>query len=71
MAGLDPAIPLSEARPCHVIGIAESSPAMTDESTFAVILNTSYRSEPGYGSPDLCIKRASLPIRSMRMSMSG
>jgi hypothetical protein len=27
--GLDPAIPLSEARPCHVIGIAGSSPAMT------------------------------------------
>jgi hypothetical protein len=29
MAGLDPAIPLSEARPCHIIGIAGSSPAMT------------------------------------------
>jgi hypothetical protein len=29
MAGLDPAIPLSEARPCHMIGIAGSSPAMT------------------------------------------
>jgi hypothetical protein len=29
MAGLDPAIPLMEARPCHVIGIAGSSPAMT------------------------------------------
>jgi hypothetical protein len=29
MAGLDPAIPLIEARPCHMIGIAGSSPAMT------------------------------------------
>jgi hypothetical protein len=29
MAGLDPAIPLMEAQPCHVIGIAGSSPAMT------------------------------------------
>jgi hypothetical protein len=29
MAGLDPAIPLREARPCHTIGIAGSSPAMT------------------------------------------
>jgi hypothetical protein len=29
MAGLDPAIPLNEALPCHMIGIAGSSPAMT------------------------------------------
>ena len=29
MAGLDPAIPLIKARPCHIIGIAGSSPAMT------------------------------------------
>jgi hypothetical protein len=29
MAGLDPAIPLIKARPCHMIGIAGSSPAMT------------------------------------------
>ena len=29
MAGLDPAIPLGEAKPCHIIGIAGSSPAMT------------------------------------------
>jgi hypothetical protein len=29
MAGLDPAIPLREARPRHMIGIAGSSPAMT------------------------------------------
>jgi hypothetical protein len=29
MAGLDPAIPLTKARPCHMIGIAGSSPAMT------------------------------------------
>jgi hypothetical protein len=29
MAGLDPAIPLTNARPCHIIGIAGSSPAMT------------------------------------------
>jgi hypothetical protein len=29
MAGLDPAIPLNKARPCHTIGIAGSSPAMT------------------------------------------
>jgi hypothetical protein len=29
IAGLDPAIPLTEARPCHIIGIAGSSPAMT------------------------------------------
>ena len=31
MAGLDPAIPLSKAQPCHVIGIAGSSPAMTED----------------------------------------
>jgi hypothetical protein len=29
MAGLDPAIPLREAEPCPIIGIAGSSPAMT------------------------------------------
>jgi hypothetical protein len=29
MAGLDPAIPLREAPPCRIIGIAGSSPAMT------------------------------------------
>jgi hypothetical protein len=29
MAGLDPAIPLRKALPCHMIGIAGSSPAMT------------------------------------------
>jgi hypothetical protein len=29
MAGLDPAILLSEARPCHMIGVAGTSPAMT------------------------------------------
>jgi hypothetical protein len=36
MAGLDPAIPLNKARPCHTIGIAGSSPAMTlgEETTF-------------------------------------
>jgi hypothetical protein len=34
MAGLDPAIPVNKARPCHIIGIAGSSPAMTaDEPT--------------------------------------
>ena len=30
MAGLDPAIPLKRARPCLTIGIAGSSPAMTE-----------------------------------------
>jgi hypothetical protein len=29
MAGLDPAIPFSVAKPCNNIGIAGSSPAMT------------------------------------------
>jgi hypothetical protein len=29
MARLDPAIPLIKAPPCHIIGIAASSPAMT------------------------------------------
>jgi hypothetical protein len=29
MAGLIPAIPFSKVRPCHIIGIAGSSPAMT------------------------------------------
>ncbi len=29
MAGLVPATPLSMARPCHVIGVAGTSPAMT------------------------------------------
>jgi hypothetical protein len=46
MAGLVPATPLSEARPCHTIGIAGSSPAMTAEY-FTVIREISYRSEPG------------------------
>jgi hypothetical protein len=32
MAGLDPAIPPNEARPCHMIGIAGSSPAMSEAS---------------------------------------
>jgi hypothetical protein len=31
MTGLDPVIPLREARPSHIIGIAGSSPAMTAE----------------------------------------
>jgi hypothetical protein len=31
MAGLDPAIPLSKARLCSILGIAGSSPAMTGE----------------------------------------
>jgi hypothetical protein len=43
MAGLDPAIPLTMGRPCHVIGIAGSSPAMTAECLTVI----SYRSEPG------------------------
>jgi hypothetical protein len=30
MAGLNPAIPLNEAPPCQMIGIAGSSPAMTE-----------------------------------------
>jgi hypothetical protein len=29
IAGLVPATPLNEARPCHVIGVAGTSPAMT------------------------------------------
>jgi hypothetical protein len=29
MARLDPAISLEKAQPCHIIGIAGSSPAMT------------------------------------------
>jgi hypothetical protein len=29
MAGLVPATPIKEARPCHIIGVAGSSPAMT------------------------------------------
>jgi hypothetical protein len=29
MAGLDPAIPIKKAKPCHMIGIAGSNPAMT------------------------------------------
>jgi hypothetical protein len=29
VAGLDPAIPLIETRPCHMIGIGGSSPAIT------------------------------------------
>src|SRR5580704_699388 len=30
MAGLVPATPLAVARPCHVIGVAGTSPAMTE-----------------------------------------
>jgi hypothetical protein len=29
MAGLVPATPLTKARPCHMIGVAGTSPAMT------------------------------------------
>jgi hypothetical protein len=29
MAGLVPATPLMEAQPCHMIGVAGTSPAMT------------------------------------------
>jgi hypothetical protein len=29
MAGLVPATPLNKARPCHMIGVAGTSPAMT------------------------------------------
>ena len=35
MAGLDPAIPLSMAQPCPIIGIAGSSPAMTESETIS------------------------------------
>jgi hypothetical protein len=33
--GLDPAIPITEAQPCHMIGIAGSSPAMTGVGALA------------------------------------
>jgi hypothetical protein len=36
IAGLDAAIPHAEARPCHVIGIAGSSPAMTEFVGFEI-----------------------------------
>ena len=32
MAGLVPATPFKEARPCHMIGVAGTSPAMTPMS---------------------------------------
>jgi hypothetical protein len=35
MAGLDPAIPLRKAQPCHIIGIAGSSPAMTADGSIS------------------------------------
>jgi hypothetical protein len=37
MAGLDPAIPLIKARPCPMIGIAGSSPAMTAAEWWALL----------------------------------
>jgi hypothetical protein len=42
MAGLDPAIPLTRARLCHNIGIAGSSPAMTDGWLFSRPNRTSF-----------------------------
>jgi hypothetical protein len=48
MAGLDPAIPLNMARPCHIIGIAGSSPAMTARER-----NVSQHA-PGSDTADFC-----------------
>jgi hypothetical protein len=31
MAGLVPATPFTEARPCHIIGVAGTNPAMTKD----------------------------------------
>jgi hypothetical protein len=39
MAGLDPAISLKNARPCPIIGIAGSSPAMTASGVSAKAKN--------------------------------
>jgi hypothetical protein len=38
MAGLDPAIPLKKARPCHMIGIAGSSQVKPGNDTLWVVL---------------------------------
>ena len=42
MAGLVPATPLIGARPCHMIGVAGTSPAMT----FVVLQGTTLASSP-------------------------
>jgi hypothetical protein len=48
MAGLDPAIPLNTARPCQILGIAGSSPAMTAHEC-----NVSQHA-PGCDTADFC-----------------
>ena len=66
MAGLDPAIPLTKARPCHAIGIAGSSPAMTAGGSSH--LNTL---EPIFAVHPYCVicSDAGLPLSKMRISM--
>jgi hypothetical protein len=48
MAGLVPATPLNKARPCHLIGVAGTSPAMT---TSSVTASNGY-SDPLAASPE-------------------
>jgi hypothetical protein len=57
MAGLDPAIPLRVARPCLTIGIAGSSPAMTEVGVAP---------QP----PDIAAARC-MPSATIRCSSSG
>jgi hypothetical protein len=52
MAGLDPAIPLIEAQPCHTIGIAGSSPAMTAVG-LRLMLSNSVAPERNLGESEL------------------
>ena len=65
MAGLDPAIPLSKAQPCHVIGIAGSSPAMTrigspdPNASVAIRRSLSGRAGLEYGMSDVMTSAAS------------
>ena len=49
MAGLVPATPITWHAPCLTIGVAGTSPAMTEVGSGVPInyANTSYRSEPG------------------------
>jgi hypothetical protein len=53
MAGRDPTIPLRKARPCHMIGIAGSSSAMTRARPPKVLLLDLAPSREGSGMSEL------------------
>jgi hypothetical protein len=73
MAELDPAIPLIEAQPCPIIGIAGSSPAMravgcisSDHASGAPAGETRFAVRPRYW---VICSEAGLPLSKIRISM--